>query len=60
MPASGSADLNLTREYLRLKVVEDGYKLKWQTEPLRGDIRSGDMLVVRVEDQRLQGASLDD
>ena len=34
--ARGSADLNLTREYLRLKVVEDGYKLKWKTEPLTG------------------------
>ena len=49
VPAIGSADLNLTREYLRLKVVEDGYKLKWQTEPLRGDIRSGDMLVVKLK-----------
>ena len=46
--ARGSADLNVTREYLRLKVVEDGYKLKWQTEPLRGEIRSGDMLVVKL------------
>ena len=49
VPARGSADLNVTREYLRLKVVEDGYKLKWQTEPLRGDIRSGDMLVVKLK-----------
>jgi alpha-2-macroglobulin len=47
--ARGSADLNVTREYLRLKVVEDGYKLKWQTEPLRGEIRSGDMLVVKLQ-----------
>ncbi|HYJ88500.1 MAG TPA: MG2 domain-containing protein [Pyrinomonadaceae bacterium] len=51
--ARGSADLNVTREYLRLKVVEDGYKLKWQTEPLRGEIRSGDMLVVKL---RINGA----
>ncbi len=51
--ARGSADLNVTREYLRLKVVEDGYKLKWQTEPLRGEIRSGDILVVRL---KLNGA----
>jgi alpha-2-macroglobulin len=49
VPARGSADLNVTREYLRLKVVEDGYKLKWQTEPLRGEIRSGDMLVVKLK-----------
>jgi len=51
--ARGSAELNLTREYLRLKVVEDGYKLKWVTEPLRGEIHSGDMLVVRL---KLNGA----
>ncbi|HKO98160.1 MAG TPA: MG2 domain-containing protein [Pyrinomonadaceae bacterium] len=51
--ARGSADLNVTREYLRLKVVEDGYKLKWQTEPLRGEIRSGDILVVKL---KLNGA----
>jgi uncharacterized protein YfaS (alpha-2-macroglobulin family) len=51
--ARGSADLNLTREYLRLKVVEDGYQLKWKTEPLTGEIHSGDMLVVRL---KLNGA----
>jgi hypothetical protein len=51
--ARGSSDLNLTREYLRLKIVEDGYKLKWVTEPLRGEIHSGDMLVVRL---KLNGA----
>jgi uncharacterized protein YfaS (alpha-2-macroglobulin family) len=53
VPARGSADLNLTREYLRLQVVEDGYKLKWKTEPLTGEIHSGDMLVVRL---KLNGA----
>jgi uncharacterized protein YfaS (alpha-2-macroglobulin family) len=47
--ARGSADLNLTREYFRLSVVEDGYKLKWKTEPLSGEIHSGDMLVVRLK-----------
>jgi uncharacterized protein YfaS (alpha-2-macroglobulin family) len=46
--ARGSADLNLTREYLRLSVVEDGYKLKWKTQPLSGEVHSGDMLVVRL------------
>lgn len=49
VPARGSANLNVTREYLRLKVVEDGYKLKWATEPLRGEIHSGDMLVVKLK-----------
>jgi len=47
--ARGSAELNVTREYLRLKIVEDGYKLKWKTEPLSGEIHSGDMLVVRLK-----------
>jgi uncharacterized protein YfaS (alpha-2-macroglobulin family) len=51
--ARGSADLNLTREYLRLNVVEDGDQLKWKTEPLRGEIHSGDMLVVKL---KLNGA----
>ena len=51
--ARGSADLNLTREYLRLQVVEDGYKLKWKTVPLSGEIHSGDLLVVRL---KLNGA----
>ena len=51
--ARGSADLNLTREYFRLEVVEDGYKLKWKTKPLSGEIHSGDMLVVRL---KLNGA----
>ncbi len=51
--ARGSSDLNLTREYLRLRVVEDGYKLKWVVEPLTGEIHSGDLLVVRL---RVNGA----
>ena len=37
---------------MRLRVVEDGYKLKWQIEPLKGEIRSGDLIVVRL---RLNG-----
>jgi len=51
--ARGSSELNLTREYLRLRVVEDGYKLKWTLEPLTGEIHSGDLLVARV---RISGA----
>jgi len=49
VPARGSADLNVTREYFRLSVVEDGYKLKWKLDPLGGDIHSGDLLVVRLK-----------
>jgi uncharacterized protein YfaS (alpha-2-macroglobulin family) len=51
--ARGSADLNLTREYFRLKVADNGGELKWNAEPLRGEIHSGDVLVVRL---RLNGA----
>src|SRR5262249_17454602 len=34
-------NLKLTREYLRLKVKDN----KWVTEPLTGDIRSGDLII---------------
>lgn len=46
--ARGSSDLNVTREYYRLKVEEDGHKLKWTMSPLIGEIRSGDLLVVKL------------
>ena len=46
--AQGSSEINLTRQYLRLRVVEDGYRLKWSLEPLTGEIHSGDLLVVRL------------
>src|SRR6185436_10118806 len=49
VPARGSADLNITREYVRLKVTADGEELKWVTEPLKGDLRSGDIIVVRLK-----------
>lgn len=51
--ARGSSELSLTREYLRLRVVEDGDKLKWALEPLTGEIHSGDLLVSRL---RINGA----
>ena len=46
--ARGYSELNITREYLRLRVVEDGYKLKWAVEPLTGQLKSGDLIVVRL------------
>jgi alpha-2-macroglobulin len=46
--AHGSGDLNITREYLRLKVETTGYNLKWATEPLTGEIHSGDLIVVKL------------
>jgi uncharacterized protein YfaS (alpha-2-macroglobulin family) len=46
--AHGSGDLNVTREYLRLKVETMGYSLRWATEPLNGEIHSGDLIVVKL------------
>lgn len=46
--ARGSADLNVTREYYRLNVVEEGYQLKWSMSPLTGEIHSGDLIVVKL------------
>jgi uncharacterized protein YfaS (alpha-2-macroglobulin family) len=50
---AGVPQLKLHREYLRLKVVDKGDEgLGWETEPLAGDVRSGDMIVSRL---RLEG-----
>ena len=46
--ARGSADLNVTREYHRLSLVEEGYQLKWSMSPLTGEIHSGDLIVVTL------------
>jgi alpha-2-macroglobulin len=46
--AQGSGDLSITREYLRLKVETMGYNLRWATEPLTGEIKSGDLIVVKL------------
>jgi hypothetical protein len=44
-----TADLKITREYLRLRVDDDGNgNLKWKTEPLGGELRSGDQIVSRL------------
>jgi uncharacterized protein YfaS (alpha-2-macroglobulin family) len=40
--------LKLTREYLRLRVTEDNGNASWRVEPLSGELRSGDMIVVRL------------
>jgi uncharacterized protein YfaS (alpha-2-macroglobulin family) len=49
-----SNDLKLTREYLRLRVTKDSQdKASWKVEPLSGELRSGDLIVVRL---RLEGA----
>ncbi|MDQ2855061.1 MAG: alpha-2-macroglobulin, partial [Acidobacteriota bacterium] len=50
----GSADLRLTREYLRLRVSEDSNgKSSWKIEALSGELRSGDLIVARLH---LEGA----
>jgi alpha-2-macroglobulin len=51
--AQASQNLTLTREYLRLRVVENGEQAKWEIEPLKGELRSGDLIVSRL---RVQGA----
>ncbi len=52
--AQGSSELKLTREYLRLRVVEnDNGKANWRLEPLAGEVRSGDLIVSRL---RIEGA----
>ncbi|MDQ3806494.1 MAG: hypothetical protein M3416_22015, partial [Acidobacteriota bacterium] len=52
-PAQGVPALRLSREYLRLRVVEKGEgALGWQVEPLSGEVRSGDILVSRL---RIEG-----
>jgi uncharacterized protein YfaS (alpha-2-macroglobulin family) len=44
-----AAGLKITREYLRLRISEDDSgKSSWKIEPLSGELRSGDMIVVRL------------
>jgi uncharacterized protein YfaS (alpha-2-macroglobulin family) len=51
--AQSVPDLTLTREYLRLRVKENGEHASWSIEPLTGELRSGDLIVVRLH---VQGA----
>lgn len=52
-----SADLKITREYLRLRVTEDSSgKSSWKVEPLSGELRSGDLIVARL---RVEGNRAD-
>jgi uncharacterized protein YfaS (alpha-2-macroglobulin family) len=44
----GSENLTLTREYQRLKVIEVNGRPQWSTEPLTGELRSGDLIVARL------------
>jgi hypothetical protein len=47
--ARGSAELQLTREYLRLRIDESSGTPQWKLEPLTGDVVSGDVIVVRLK-----------
>jgi len=61
--ASASPDLKLTREYLRLRVTEDDKgKKAWAIEPLSGELRSGDLIVSRlnIEGGRSQYMMIED
>lgn len=46
--ARGSSELTVSREYLRLRVEQVGYQLKWIAVPLTGAIKSGDLIVVKL------------
>ena len=46
--SQSSKDLKLEREYLRLRVSDAGGKPSWKIEPLSGELRSGDLIVMVV------------
>ena len=47
--AQSAGGLKIAREYLRLRVAEDeNGKASWKVEALTGELRSGDMIVVRL------------
>jgi uncharacterized protein YfaS (alpha-2-macroglobulin family) len=47
--AQSAGGLKIAREYLRLRVSEDeNGKASWKVEALTGELRSGDMIVVRL------------
>src|SRR6266849_2375036 len=61
--AQSSPALKITREYLRLRVSEsEGGKSSWKIEPLTGELRSGDLIVVRLhlEGNRAQYLIIED
>ncbi|MDX6713207.1 MAG: alpha-2-macroglobulin, partial [Blastocatellia bacterium] len=49
VPAQSTPQLRISREYLRLKIVDgkDGQP-EWKTEPLSGDLHSGDIIVSKL------------
>jgi len=53
--SQASSELKLTRQYLRLRVVDRGGALEWKVEPLTGELRSGDLIVARLYLQGTRG-----
>jgi uncharacterized protein YfaS (alpha-2-macroglobulin family) len=64
VPAQGSANLKITREYQRLRVAEDeNGSASWKIEALgNSELRSGDLIVVRLRltGQRAQYLMIED
>ena len=60
--ARGSGELNVTREYYRLKLEDEGGQLKWTLVPLTGEINSGDLIAVklRITGQKARHLMLED
>jgi uncharacterized protein YfaS (alpha-2-macroglobulin family) len=61
--AQATPELRLTREYLRLKLVDRGSgEASWSLEPLAGEVRSGDIIVsrLRVQGTRAQYLMIED
>ncbi len=56
--AQSTQNLSLSREYLRLRVAEVDGKPKWAVEPLTGDLRSGDLIVARLNVKGARGRYL--
>ena len=50
--------MRLTREYLRLRVSDNGGKPSWKLEPLTGELRSGDLIVSKLKVQGAKGRYL--
>jgi len=61
--AQAVPQLKLSRDYFRLSVVEKAEGgLGWKTEPLAGEVRSGDIIVsrLRIEGERAQYLMVED
>ncbi len=47
-PAQGTGGLKITREYLRLIVDDNNGDPVWRSEPLTGELHSGDMIIAKL------------